>query len=661
MALQPLPYRLKTKWMLRKNEYGNVKYDQSLRWTCQRFKLAVPEEMQAGYAPDGVYFQIIDTRISPVNIVLGYEYQRDNIFDYYTITDYDGPVDTSQGYYTTIGLFDSELIAANLEGTSRKLVLDNVGSSRDVYFFVEHTLGVPYRIVGVSADTTITDGAVTLTFDVPDITAFAMQIFDENGVLAYEHWQDDKNVTQTHMLPARVLATGKYRIRIQAATYLTNMRFGEFLLGEFQDYDGYRPGVVSEWAEFEMEFARLCSKILAFEPNGVPQNREKDIRVTWASERQHGYVLEVRQNGALVKSFAGTVGTMETIAANTLQSGNTELVLTLKYIPEWGTEEDAMYTSKTITFDAYGTPPLPVFTSGAAFATAYPVFTWTSSEQYTYRLKVLLGQALVYDSGEVQSYDKQHRMPLPLDIGTYTVTLQVHNEYGLFSEIASQIVSIAFERPEPPRLFLAADRDAGTVHLNIINEQGGVPVVSCDLLRRKYGEDNWMRIAASLAPNSTYVDYAVASGTTYEYMARAVGAQGEYANGIPAPVEALVRFTRICDAHNPENEAVLQLEPKKDERFRKGVYLMQYSGLSAPKVEYGGERYCSVDIAFLLPQETADKLRYLHYAAELLLLRDNRGRKLFGVIEDEPTFQDSTPGYVAASFTFTECYHTEEV
>lgn len=527
------------------------------------------------------------------------------------------------------------------------LRLYNTGSSSGIsgaYWMLRFTLS-NYELSNVSLSSLCRDDAITITWNVMAQTVYFIEVLDEAGAVVYT--ATTNSTEKMAVIPAGKLQAGNHTIRVQAGYDLSSK------------LNSAGAGVQTAIVELPVTIWRIEPKIIAFEPEGVAQNRQQPIAITWASENQQSYVLKVKQGGQVVKEYSGTTATTATIPANTLQSGLTTLELKLKYTPTWGTEADAVYTTKTISFETYGTPETPVFTSGPTYDTAYPIITWTTTEQYYYRVRILSGQTNIQDSGLVPSAVGSHKVKDPLPSGSYTIEIIIRSEYDLTAS-ASQVATIAFAEPEAPAVSLAADSSRGAITVSLQAYDGTNPTESLELFRREIG-GSWIRIAKGLPSVASYVDYAIASEKEYSYLARAIGSKGGYKDSEPVTSSVFVPYTQLSDVNDLTNYIELRLEPDKQETAVRGTHLMTVAGCSAPRVEYSDEQYRTLDCSFFVPARDANRLVDLYYSAAMLLFRDNRGRKLFGCISSYPKRKDSDYGWAVVQFTFTELDHREAV
>jgi hypothetical protein len=527
------------------------------------------------------------------------------------------------------------------------LMLCNTGWSSGISgAFWKLRIGEPsnYSVTNAVASDNCRDNPITVSWDVLAQTVYFIEILDESDTVIYTV-TTNSSAKQT-VIPAGTLDAGSYTIRLQAGYDLS------------QALNSSGAGVQTSITNLPITLWRIEPKIIAFEPDGVAQNREQPIDITWNSENQHSYVLKVKQGGVVVAEYSGTTGTAETIPANTLASGTTTLELTLKYVPTWGTEADAVYASDIINFEAYGTPPQPVLTTPETVDTAFPQITWTSSEQYTFRLKVLSGETVLQDTGEVPSELQFYTLTQPLDNGVYALSLVVKNQYGIYSPEATKTLTVSYVLPQKPIMYCAGNDDDGTISIKVFNADTG-NFAHCDLFRKLDGD--WVRIAKEQQANFEFIDYFVKPDAIYQYKARAIGSTSGYMDSDIKAAKASIVSTQLFELDKPDDQIDLRLEPSREETAHRSVHFMTYAGMQAPTVEFGEEQYSTVAVSFFVRFSDAERLKQLYNTASVLCYRDSRGRFLYGFISSDPVIRDGAYGWCAIGFDFTQTHYTEGV
>lgn len=406
----------------------------------------------------------------------------------------------------------------------------------------------------------------------------------------------------------------------------------------------------SAWTDKEIT---MDTNLIYIEPNKIAQNKDKPIIVMWnTSDIQTQFKLTY--SGTASEEVTGTTAKTHTFPAGTFGNGN--VTLTLQVFNGY------VWTEKTASFMAYGAPPNPTLTTSTTYATAIPNFTWTATEQVSYRIQVLKESTMVLDSGEVYSSNKNHQFTNVLENNTaYTVRLRVRNQYEIESEWGFKSFSVAFTELQKPNFDMFSNDNLGTIMFNIYNAIGQVDFSYCEILRREYGEVTWNKIATDLPLTATYTDYTCRSGVLYEYKVRAIGTSGGYIDSEIGLKEISLRNTMLSDTANFNNYVVLIHNPKKNRVFTKETYAMQYSGLKSPSFEFGEVKYTSMNTSFTVDEKTLDKLLDLYYSNNILLFRDNRGKKIYGQISGEPSAADAELMKYTVSFNFAETNYIEGV
>ena len=136
--------------------------------------------------------------------------------------------------------------------------------------------------------------------------------------------------------------------------------------------------------------------ITSLEPDGINQNVNEAIIVTWSSTLQDSYTLVARQNNVALQTYNGTTAKTVTLPANLATSGTVSLELTVRNTLGGST----VSASRTATFLGYGKPAPPVIGAQNMFNVAKPTFTWTAPEQVAYIFEIYKGAVLVESTGE---------------------------------------------------------------------------------------------------------------------------------------------------------------------------------------------------------------------------------------------------------------------
>lgn len=402
----------------------------------------------------------------------------------------------------------------------------------------------------------------------------------------------------------------------------------------------------SNWTE-EKTFTTYGNDITSIEPNKIAQNKDKPIVVMWSTaDTQTQYRLKYKQ-GLNINTITGTTAKTHAFPANFFGNGTVELTLEIFNGYVW--------TTKTTEFMAYGAPPNPILTTLDVYDTATPIFTWTASEQVSYRVQVLKDGMIILDSTDIYSSSQKYKFASVLENNTiYTVRLRVKNQYEIESEWVTKTFAATFTELQKPNFDMFSNDKLGAIMFNIYNATGQADFKHCEILRREYGKSEWNKIADNLGLISTYTDFTCKSGILYEYKVRAIGTSGGYADSDIGIKETTLQNTMISDTTDFNNYVVLTHNPKKTRTLIKESHAMQYSGLNSPKFEYGDINYVSISISFKVDEATLKKLFGLYYSNNMLLLRDNRGKQIYGHIGDQISVEDTDFMKYNISFNFIE-------
>lgn len=408
----------------------------------------------------------------------------------------------------------------------------------------------------------------------------------------------------------------------------------------------------SDWAKGSINILEHPIN-LTLEPNKIAQNKDKPIVVMWStSDIQEQF--ELKYEGNVNGEISGTTAISHTFSAGMF--GNGMIKLTLRIYNGY------VWTEKTAEFMAYGAPPNPVLTTSTSYNTATPTFTWMATEQVSYRMQVLKDDIVLLDSADIYSNSRSHKFTNVLENNTeYTVRLRTRNQYEIESEWVSKSFTVAFTELQKPYFDMFTNDKLGAIMINIYNAEGQSDFKNGAILRREYNKSEWFVIATDLPLRASYTDYTCKSGVLYEYKVRAMSKSGGYTDSDIEIKSTSLRNTMLSDITNFDNYVVLVHNPKKTRTFSKESHAMQYSGLSSPKVEYGDINYVSMNISFKVDEATLNKLFDLYYSNNILLLRDNRGKKIYGEIGEQISVEDVEFMKYNVSFTFTETSYNEGV
>lgn len=393
--------------------------------------------------------------------------------------------------------------------------------------------------------------------------------------------------------------------------------------------------------------------IISLEPDNVPQNINKQINLSWSTQNQQSYKLTVdgiTYNGTAAKSIL--------LPSNTLTSGTKTMTLAIAYTSSWGEVRTA---AKTVTFLAYGNPPNPTLDGTTIYNIALPTYTWTSSEQVAYELKVRNSTNQdVETTGEVISTAKQYAPTIALaNTSTYTVLLRIKNQYNLWSEWVSKVFSTSFVVPKKPTISLITTNNASIIVS--FNVEYSSEFSKAEIWRKTDNSD-WIRIAYNLDNTFSYEDKYVGN-ETYFYKVRAIGVQGGISESETLS-ETLGNLSPIKNFHltNVENfndNVILIGNPSTKLTNNRKLVSTVFAGSKAPKIDKGETNYKSMSLSFSVKEDTYNKLIDVVDNANVLLYRDGRGRKFYCQVSSYPNVNYESGGYLSISFSIVEVAFVE--
>ena len=118
-------------------------------------------------------------------------------------------------------------------------------------------------------------------------------------------------------------------------------------------------------------------------------------------------------------------------------------------------------------FFAVGAPDLPLI-QNITTNTARPVISWSALGQQFFRIQILAGDVIVFDSGDVSSISaRSYKVTAFLEDGQYTARVRIRNEFGLYSDWSERTFIVVTAKPSKP--LLAAQSSAHGIELFVSN------------------------------------------------------------------------------------------------------------------------------------------------------------------------------------------------
>jgi hypothetical protein len=488
-------------------------------------------------------------------------------------------------------------------------------------------------ISNINVSQRFTDRPTTVTFNVDFMNSFICNIKNTDGDILHTA---SGGTTPSVSIPSNIFAIGTNTVEI-IATHINVQGSGS----ENITFENTNPAVTT------------------LDPNSIQVNRSNPINAEFSGANVTTWAYECIQGGVAKFTTSGTGAVISPIPANVLSNGEAKNKLTATYIPSWATSpSDHKIVVKETIFSVYGAPSNPVLLVDNIYSTPYPLMRWSSaSEQVSYRLKIKDGATVILDSLEVYgSTIREHLFDNPLtNHKTYTVELQIKNQYNLWSATVTATFQVEFAELAQPTFNIYADGINASIVINVES----VPDINFHYheIHRRELNGSWVKIARDLELMDEYKDFACASDIEYEYKVRAIDANTAYTDSVVKLCKVTFSKTILSIPFTDTFYAVRYNIKKSLDHIDDRTFVM-YSGLSKPKMLQGASSYKSIGISCTLRnKDEYDKFIDI-VANRVLLLRDGRGFKSYGAITSiKDSFEH--PIYSNTSFNFTEVYYKE--
>ncbi len=515
----------------------------------------------------------IDNQITAANIgaitynTLDYTSNRYYIYDYYT-----PPLNA----YTNMALSSSPFskVYAITKGVALAISMPN-NNGAQTYKLASHSSAHPPRFSVVSEDVAVSvdsaspaSGFVNKASPVVFTWGIAYDNTDVIGVLA----------PATAKFRYRVKGTGSYtEVTAGAASYtLPANTLGDGTY-EWQVAVTTNAGTtaISEWMEITtIDAAAIATPI---SPAYSYEDAQKPITFEWTHNTANGTAqtaanLQYSTDGATWLPLTDVTGAshVAVIPANTFGPGNI-----FWRVRTHNANSVAGAWSDATMFRAVAPVPVPVFAS-VQTGTARPKFMWAAQAQAGFDLEIDQSGATIYKSSPVVTTEKAYTISGYLPDGNYTARLRVYSDEGDTSEWAFYAFTVSTVKPSAPTL-TGAQIDKGVL-LTAGDISEGMTVYI-------------LRDGLPVNKGASYRDYATAAEHTY--IARAVDANGCYADSAPVTIGPLLRGSFIAPASNLANVVALMLNagerPTREYTWSPQGTATFYAGRPQPIYEYSDQ------------------------------------------------------------------------
>ncbi|MGM8215181.1 DNRLRE domain-containing protein [Bacillaceae bacterium W0354] len=395
---------------------------------------------------------------------------------------------------------------------------------------------------------------------------------------------------------------------------------------------------------------------------GSVRDRASNIRFSWQyndpdpTDSQSKYTLRWRYQGTTTwnELTSVTPNNYHDFSGNTFNRQNVEW-----QVRTFDQDGEASPWSDVAVFFAGDKPVKPVITSNSEVNVSNPTITWSSSEQVTYELKVL------QNGNELYSYNaelsKAHTIKYDLENNSiYTVELTITNEDGLKSDIETQTITVSYTQPATPILITEKELAGITLNINNPSPSGTEPTVTHNNVYRREQGGDWKRIATNVL--TTFTDYTVASGKTYEYYVRAWGDNETYSDSDVVDESITFKGVWLHDVTDPTTLHNFRADGDgRTNDWRAQATHMKFAGRKYQVTEFSEHEDDVVNVNLKMFREWEDynALNIIIKAKNTVCYRDGRGRKIFGTIIELPV-NDTVYGY-DTSIQVTATSYSEEV
>lgn len=402
-------------------------------------------------------------------------------------------------------------------------------------------------------------------------------------------------------------------------------------------------------------------------PNGTSINRAQVQRLSWkyndtAGDGQSKFDLQWRPVGSNTWNTVTqtTPNQYWDAPSNNFPRGNIEWqVRTYDQSNVVGP-----YSAQAVFLAGDKPAPPTILDPAATIPVPRPNVSWSSSGQTAYQVQVLDGQVVAWDSGEIVSGSKLVTVGTDLvNNKTYTFKVRIKNADGLWSDWAQVSRLVSYTPPATPLITVTPQNEKIVVQINNPTPTGSQPIVAYNnLYRKKTNDSTWTRIACNIPTNGFLVDYTVASDALYDYKVEAVGNNGTIAESAIKSGKTTFGGVWLHCVDDPSNTIHrFALSEGNGDEWNTDRNLMKFAGRTKPVAEFGvnDEGRITANLKMLKGRGDREALQRIVYRKTTVCYRDNRGRKMFGVIFQLPS-DDTFYGY-SVSLTIDEIDFKEDV
>ena len=436
---------------------------------------------------------------------------------------------------------------------------------------------------------------------------------------------------RTHSIPPYVISLDGATIAFHSREN-TNPPYIEIV---YEDVPPDKPTLISPIGEYKDSFATIRFE---WDYNSSVGGEQKKFDLRWSTDQETWTTISQTTSNTYYDAPGGTFPT-----------GN--IYWQVRTYNEY---DEASEWSDIQSFYAVGAPNAPTISSVSA-GTARPTISWVAFDQQVYRLQVLSGETLVYDSGDVPGINiRSQKIPIWLADGEYTARIRIKNEYDLWSDWGSAGFTITTTKPDKPSFSLQRSAYGVEIHIQDVDAYA--------LIYRSENDADFICIGKTTV--GYFYDCSVGHGTEYRYFVRSVSANETYADSDVKLIQAEIRHSLIAPISDLtdifEFRRSLNAPPKRNYTRALGGSTVEYEGRKYPV--FIPDEHVSAGLAltfFLNSWRAVEKFMGLYDRKETVLYRDSKGRKIYGVLSGL-SVEEEREGYTV-SFVISQVDYDEEV
>ena len=394
------------------------------------------------------------------------------------------------------------------------------------------------------------------------------------------------------------------------------------------------------------EFSTAAGAVTATPVSPVDSVEDNSAAITFNwnvtsadGQAQSSSELQYSTNGSSWTAL-GTVsgsGTSYVCPANTLPSGTLYWRVRASNI-----DGTAGAWSSAASFVSFGAPAAPSVTVTARnFATV----NWQTDVQEAY--KITVDGAVI---GPIFGTERTYDLPEPLRAGTHTVSVEVQNSFGLWSQPGTASVTVPEGTTYLTRIVSVKGKIDAVITYNIDPRYTAVSAI--------YLYRDGVRIASlpvQLVNGQTYVDRFVLGRHSYQIVVRYTSGFGSVSDTVSAEI-ASCGAPRIALFSGGEWLPLrLSVDANRVQSFSRArnVSLRHFSGSAYPVAEIGAaeDETGSYDAAFRTPEELA---KFEALFGKPVIMKTQGNQVLIGILSNiEKTFGEFC---ISVSFTITRMH-----